>query len=48
MTKFTIYTIETAPNGSKEILDGAIKRNGFISNLYGKMAESPVTLKAYI
>lgn len=47
MSKFTLHTIETAPEGSKEILAGALKQNGFIPNLYGMMAESPELLNAY-
>jgi hypothetical protein len=41
MTAFKLHTIESAPEGSKEILKGALKQNGFIPNLYGIMAESP-------
>lgn len=47
MTKFKLHTIETAPEGSKETLSGALKQNGFIPNLYATMAESPEVLKAY-
>jgi len=47
MTTFKLHTIESAPEGSKEILEGALKQNGFIPNLYKIMAESPEILKAY-
>ena len=47
MTQFKLHTFETAPEGSKEILEGAKKQNGFIPNLYAIMAESPEVLKAY-
>lgn len=47
MTEFKLHTLETAPEGSKEILSGALKQNGFIPNLYGMMAESPELLKVY-
>ena len=47
MTTFKLHTIETAPEGSKEMLQAALKQNGFIPNLYGIMAESPEVLKAY-
>ncbi len=47
MTDFKVHTIETAPEGSKEILSGALKAYGFIPNLYGIMAEAPAALKAY-
>jgi uncharacterized peroxidase-related enzyme len=47
MTTFKLHTLETAPEGSKETLSGALNQNGFIPNLYGIMAESPELLKAY-
>ncbi len=47
MTKFKLHTIESAPEGSKEMLEVALKQNGFIPNLYGIMAESPEVLSAY-
>lgn len=47
MAQFKLHTVETAPEGSKEILSAALKQNGFIPNLYGMMAESPELLKAY-
>lgn len=47
MTTFKLHTIESAPEGSKEMLEGALKQNGFIPNLYGIMAESPEVLSAY-
>lgn len=47
MTEFEVHTIETSPEGSKEILSGALKAYGFIPNLYGIMAEAPAALKAY-
>ena len=47
MADFKVYTIETAPESSKEILAGALKAYGFIPNLYGIMAEAPAALKAY-
>lgn len=47
MTTFKLHTIESASEKSKEILEGALKQNGFIPNLFGIMAESPEILKAY-
>ncbi len=47
MIQFKLHTLETAPEGSKEILEGAQNQNGFIPNLYAIMAESPEVLKAY-
>ena len=47
MVDFTIHSIDTAPEGSKAILEGAQKSLGFVPNLYGVFAESPETLEAY-
>lgn len=47
MTEFKINTLETAPEGSKEILEGAKKKLGFVPNLFGIMSEAPAILKAY-
>ncbi|GHE77623.1 carboxymuconolactone decarboxylase family protein [Thalassotalea profundi] len=47
MSQFKFHTIETAPEGSKEILKGAEKQIGVIPGLYAVMAESPQILQAY-
>ncbi|GHA18848.1 hypothetical protein GCM10008090_30600 [Arenicella chitinivorans] len=47
MSKFTFHTIETAPEDSKAILEGAKKQMGLVPGLYAAMAESPETLQAY-
>lgn len=47
MSAFTIHTLETAPQASKQILQNTEKQLGFIPNLYGVFAESPATLEAY-
>ena len=44
---FTIHTAETAPEASRESLQDSRKRFGFVPNLHGVMAESPVMLEAY-
>lgn len=44
--EFTIYTVETAPENSKEALVHAKETFGFIPNLEGILAEAPPTLKA--
>jgi AhpD family alkylhydroperoxidase len=44
--EFTIYTVETAPENSKEALIHAKETFGFIPNLEGILAEAPATLKA--
>lgn len=48
MNKYTIHTIETAPEASKPLLEGAQKKLGFIPNLYGALAESPIALETYL
>ncbi|MFA0438331.1 carboxymuconolactone decarboxylase [Vibrio sp. 10N.286.49.C2] len=47
MSEFKRHTEETAPEESKAILVDAKKQMGRIPGLYGVMAESPSTLKAY-
>lgn len=47
MSNFKFHTIETAPEGSKAILEGAQKQMGMIPGLYSVMAESPEILNAY-
>jgi uncharacterized peroxidase-related enzyme len=42
-----IHTVETAPDGAKDILSGAARAYGFIPNLLGTMAAAPALLKAY-
>ena len=47
MTQFTSHTVETAPEESKAILEGAVKQMGVVPGLFAVMAESPSLLKAY-
>lgn len=47
MAEFTPHTLETAPVGSKPILEGAAQKYGFTPNLMAVLAESPTTLKTY-
>jgi uncharacterized peroxidase-related enzyme len=47
MTQFPMHSVETAPEGSREILAQAQTRVGRVVNLMGVMAESPATLKSY-
>jgi AhpD family alkylhydroperoxidase len=47
MSKFTAYTIETAPAASKPILESVKKGFGFVPNLQANMAESPELLAGY-
>lgn len=47
MSEFKRYTVETAPQGAKDILESAQKEMGAIPLLYSIMAESPEIVKAY-
>lgn len=47
MSEFTRHNVDTAPEGSKAILEGAQKNLGMIPGLYSVLAESPSTLQAY-
>ncbi|MEE9397982.1 MAG: carboxymuconolactone decarboxylase family protein [Methylococcales bacterium] len=47
MSEFTAYTLDTAPQASRQILQNAEQQLGFIPNLYAAIAESPATLEAY-
>lgn len=45
MTSFTVHSPETAPTGSRPLLEGLKKAYGFIPNLYAVFAESPAALQ---
>jgi len=47
MTSFPVHTLATAPEASRERLDAGRKAWGFVPNLQGSLAESPVALEAY-
>lgn len=47
MSSFTIHDVNTAPAGSKAILEGAQKGMGFVPNMFGVFAASPAVLEAY-
>ena len=44
MTKFTVHTLETAPEGSRPLLEGIGRSFGFVPNLFSVFAESPAAL----
>jgi len=48
MTDFTAHTLETAPEGSKAMLEGAQQTLGFVPNLFARMAEAPALLEGYM
>ncbi|AEG01937.1 carboxymuconolactone decarboxylase family protein [Methylomonas methanica] len=48
MSQFNIHSIQSAPAGAQALLQGSLKKYGFIPNLHGGLAEAPVALEAYI
>lgn len=46
--KFQIHTPDTAPEGSRQLLDQVQQGYGFIPSVYGIFAESPVATSTYI
>ena len=47
MKQFTLYTMETAPEGVKPLFEKSIKDFGMIPNLSAVMAQSPALLDSY-
>jgi alkylhydroperoxidase family enzyme len=47
MTTLKIHNIETAPEGSKSLLENTLKANGMIPGLHGVLAGSPQLFEAY-
>lgn len=47
MTQFPVHTLDTAPEASVPLLQQTLSAWGFIPNLHGTLAESPVALGAY-
>src|SRR5688572_10457204 len=47
MSKYNVHTIDTAPEGSKPLLQGLQSSIGMIPNLAASMAESPELLKGF-
>lgn len=47
MNTLKIHNLETAPEGSKHLLENSIKSTGMIPGLHGILAESPSTLEGY-
>ncbi|MGQ4277401.1 carboxymuconolactone decarboxylase family protein [Pseudidiomarina sp. E22-M8] len=47
MAKFTLHSIDSAPEASQKRLQGAKDEMGMVPNLFAVMAESPQLLEAY-
>ena len=48
MTNYTAYTVESAPEASKPILETVKRKLRFVPNLMATMAESPVMVESYL
>ena len=48
MPQFKIHSIQTAPTVAHPLLEGSLKKYGFVPNLHGGLAEAPTALQAYI
>jgi uncharacterized peroxidase-related enzyme len=48
MSQFQIHSIQSADAAVKPVLEGSLKKYGFVPNLHGGLAEAPAALKAYI
>ena len=47
MTTLKVHSIESAPEGSKALLEASLKSNGMIPGLHGVLAGAPGILEAY-
>lgn len=47
MKNFELYTKETAPEASKELIDNSVSAFGMLPNLHAVMAEAPTLLEGY-
>ncbi|MEO1000542.1 MAG: carboxymuconolactone decarboxylase family protein [Pseudomonadota bacterium] len=48
MPSFPIHTADTAPEGTREVLEKAKGRYGFVPNLIGALSESPEAAEHYM
>lgn len=48
MSTYPIHGVDTAPDGSKPLLQGLQQHLGFVPNLAAAMAESPQLLKSFL
>lgn len=48
MTRLTVHTPASAPEGSRDFIDTVITNNGFLPNLIGVLANAPVALETYL
>jgi AhpD family alkylhydroperoxidase len=48
MTTYPIHNVETAPEGSKPLVNAVTKKMGLVPNLIGVLAEAPAALETYL
>lgn len=48
MSQFNIYSIQKAPLAAQPLLEDAQQKFGFVPNLLGGLAESPIVLQTYL
>lgn len=48
MSEFEFHDLESAPSGSRPLLEAATRSLGFTPSLYAGLAESPTALKVYL
>lgn len=48
MQEFTIHTIDSAPENSREVMRAVEKKFGFVPNLIGELAAAPAAARAYV
>ena len=47
MTRLTVHTADSAPEGSRGFIDTVITNNGFLPNLIGVLANAPTAVETY-
>ncbi|HRO57952.1 MAG TPA: carboxymuconolactone decarboxylase family protein [Burkholderiaceae bacterium] len=48
MTRLTLHTVDTSPAESRPFVERALANNGFLPNLIGILANSPLALETYM
>ena len=48
MSIFSIHSVDSAPEASRPLLEGASRKFGFLPNLLGALGEAPAALEAYL
>jgi alkylhydroperoxidase family enzyme len=48
MTRLTLHTADSAPEGSRALVERVIANNGFLPNLIAALSNAPVALETYL